>query len=276
VKIGITGWNGRLGWYLVNKYSNCDPLECDVRDLDSVKRAIDKVEPQTIIHCAAITDVDGCEGSLYSDAIEVNILGTRNVRSAFEGQVIYLSTDYVFDGRDGPYNEEAKPDPLCHYGETKLFGEEEILMADYERDVIVRTTVLYGSHKPDFVTAIVNRLKDNEVFKVTGALMGSPTYVPHLAQGIIKLVMLKTPPKIINITGDDVISRWVFACKIAKAFGYPIHNVLLTMKGQTGVADRPRKAGLKTTLAKTLRIPTFSVDEGLERMSNDKHNNSLL
>jgi len=268
VKIGITGWKGRLGQHLITKYSNCEPLVCDVRDLDSVQKAIDEVEPRTIIHCAAITDVDGCEGSLYSDAIEVNILGTRNVRSAFEGQVIYLSTDYVFDGRDGPYTEESKPNPLCHYGETKLFGEEEILAADYPRDVIVRTTILYGSHKPDFVTAILERLKTNEMFKVTGSLMGNPTYVPHLAEGLIRLVMLKQPPKIINIVGKDVISRWVFACKIAKIFGYPIHNVLLTMRGNTGAAYRPRKAGLKTTLAETLRIPLFSVDEGLERMKD--------
>jgi len=269
VKIGITGWQGRLGWYLVNKYSNCEPLECDVRDIDSIYKAIDTVEPQTIIHCAAVTDVDGCESSLYSDAIEVNIQGTRNVRSAFEGQVVYLSTDYVFDGRDGPYNEEAEPNPLCHYGETKLFGEEEILMADYPRDIIVRTTILYGGEKPDFVTAILDRLKTNEIFKVTGALMGNPTFVPHLGEGIMKLVMLKQPPRIVNIVGKEVISRWVFACKIAKTFGYPIHNVLLTMVGQTGIAYRPRKAGLKTELAHALGIPIFSLDDGLARAKEE-------
>ena len=264
--IGVTGWNGRLGWHLVNKYSNCVPLECDVTSLDSVKKAIDEVEPKTIIHCAAVTDVDGCEGSLYSDAIDVNIQGTRNVRSAFEGQVIYMSTDYVFDGRDGPYNEEAKPNPINHYGKTKLFGEEEIQLADYPRDIIVRTTVLYGGLKPDFVTHIIEQSRKNKPFKVTGALMGNPTYIPHLAEGLIRLLLLKQPPRIVNIVGKEYISRWVFACKIAKAFGYPIYNVLLTMVGQMGTAERPRKAGLKTNLAKALNVPIFSVDEGLERM----------
>jgi dTDP-4-dehydrorhamnose reductase len=237
--------------------------------LYELEKAIDEVKPETIIHCAAITDVDGCEGDLYSRAIEVNINGTRNVRSLFEGQVIYMSTDYVFDGVDGPYNEEAKPNPISHYGETKFFGEEEILEADYPTDVIVRTTVLYGNYKPDFVTAILDRLKTGDMFKVTGAILGSPTYVPHLAEGIAKLVRLKRPPKFINITGSDIISRWVFACKIAKSFGYPIHNVLLTMVGQTGVANRPRKAGLKTSLAKALNIPIFSVEDGLKALKHE-------
>jgi dTDP-4-dehydrorhamnose reductase len=267
--IAITGYQGRLGKYMIEKYDNCVPLECDVTDLGDVQRAIDEVKPETIIHCAAITDVDRCEGDLYSQAIEVNVRGTRNVRCSFDGQVIYMSTDYVFDGKDGPYNEEAKPNPLCHYGKTKLYGEEEMLMADFPTDVIVRTTVLYGGHKPDFVSAILDRLKTNDLFKVTGAILGSPTYIPHLADGLRKLVMLKQPPRILNIVGSDVVSRWVFACKIAKAYGYPVHNVLLTMTGNTGKADRPRKAGLKISLAKALKIPIYSLDDGLESMVDD-------
>jgi len=269
--VGITGWQGRLGWYLINKYSNCVPLECDVTNYDDVKRSIRDVEDlKTIIHCAAVTDVDGCESSLYSDAIDVNIQGTRNVRSAFEGQVIYMSTDYVFDGRAGPYNEEAEPNPICHYGETKLYGEEEIRLCEYPTDVIVRTTILYGGNKPDFTFAILEQLKKGHQFKVTGALVGNPTYVPHLAEALIKLLMLKSPPSVINIVGKESISRWVFACKIAKTYGYPIHNVLLTMVGQTGIANRPRNAGLTTSLAKALGIPIFSVDDGLERMKNGR------
>jgi dTDP-4-dehydrorhamnose reductase len=183
---------------------------------------------------------------------------------------VYISTDYVFDGRDGPYSEEATPNPICHYGETKLLGEETILEADFPTDVIVRTTVLYGGHKPDFVGSILKQLKANEMFSVTGQLLGSPTYVPHLVEGIRRLVKLKSPPKIINIVGRDVISRWVFACYIAKAFGYPIQNVLLTMNGGMGSAPRPRLAGLKVNLARALDIPVYSVNEGLQKMAGDR------
>ena len=217
----VTGYQGRLGKYLIDNLGYF-PLECDVAELSSVKIALNKneaTEKDTIIHCAAITDVDGCEGAVHGRAIEVNIRGTNNIRSAFKGQVIYLSTDYVFDGKDGPYKEEAKPNPQSHYGKTKWYGEEEILDADYPTDVILRTTILYGGHKPDFVTAILKQLKVHSSFEVTGSLLGSPTYVPHLAKGIKKLLMLKQPPKIVNIAGKDVMSRWVFACKIAKAFG---------------------------------------------------------
>jgi dTDP-4-dehydrorhamnose reductase len=113
-------------------------------------------------------------------------------------------------------------------------------------------------------------LKNDEVFKVTGQLVGSPTYVPHLVKGIKRLVKLKAPPKIVNISGSDVMSRWGFACVIAKEFGYPFHNVLLTMNGNVGSAPRPRKAGLKLELAKTLQIPVFSVQQGLKKMSGDR------
>ena len=263
----VTGYQGRLGKYLIDNLGYL-PLECDVTELASVKIAIRGNLPTTIIHCAAFTDVDGCEGAGYDEALRVNTKGTCNVRTAFKGQVIYLSTDYVFDGKDGPYGEEDIPNPQSHYGKTKLWGEEEILEADYPRDVILRTTVLYGGHKPDFVTRILDRLKTNDLFEVTGSLVGSPTYIPHLAKGIKKLLMLKQPPKIINITGRDVISRWVFACMVAKAFGYPIHNVLLTMKGQKGAATRPMLGGLKVDLARTLNIPIYSVEDGLEEMRN--------
>ena len=266
MSVFVTGYQGRLGRYLLGKLGY-HPLKCDVTELSSVKIALrDVSESDTIIHCAAVTDVDGCEGALHKQAIEVNVKGTHNIRSAFRGQVIYMSTDYVFDGRDGAYTEEATPCPQSQYGKTKMYGEEAILEVGYPRDVILRTTVLYGGHKPDFVTAILAQLKTNDLFKVTGSLMGSPTYVPHLAKGIKKLLMLKQPPKIINIAGKDVISRWVFACMIAKTFGYPIHNVLLTMRGQMGAAVRPILGGLKVDLARTLNIPIYSVEDGLDEM----------
>lgn len=273
MRVFVTGYQGRLGRYLVTKMGY-RPLECDVTDLASVKVAMREHElfneQDTVIHCAAVTDVDGCEGHLYDKALKVNAQGTRNIRSAFKGQIIYLSTDYVFDGRDGPYKEEDEPCPISHYGMTKLYGEDEIMEADFPRDVILRTTILYGGCKADFVTAILKKLHSNEMFKVTGALMGSPTYIPHLAEGIKKLVQLKAPPKIVNIAGRDVISRWVFACMVAKAFDYPIHNVLLTMVTQTGAAPRPRLAGLKVNFARTLNIPVFSVQSGLEAMRGER------
>jgi dTDP-4-dehydrorhamnose reductase len=266
--VGVTGYRGRLGKYLIENLGYV-PLKCDVTDPDEVKREMELVQPDTIIHCAAVTDVDGCEGSLYEDALKINVHGVTNIRHAFEGQVIYISTDYVFDGIDGPYNEEAYPSPICHYGLTKSMGEEVIHEWDYPTDVILRTTILYGGHKSDFVTAILDRLKKNEQFPVVGNLIGSPTYVPHLAEGIKKLVSLARPPRIVNISGSDCISRWTFASMIAKTFDYQVYNILMTMRNN-GAAKRPKMAGLKLDLARTLNIPIFSAWDGLEEMKNER------
>jgi len=136
------------------------------------------------------------------------------------------------NGRDGFYSEEDTPNPISQYGMTKLLGEQEILEADYSRDVIIRTTVLYGGCKPDFVGAILRQLKEKSPFEVTGLVVGSPTYIPHLSKGIKALVRLKRPPRIVNIAGKDVISRWAFACMIAKEHGFSkryIQKVLTDM-----------------------------------------------
>jgi len=270
VKVAVTGHRGRLGKYLVDRLKYV-PLECDVTKPKKVAKEIERVQPDTIIHCAAVTDVDGCEGALYEDAIQVNINGTTNIRQSFEGQVIYISTDYVFDGVDGPYSEESYPSPICHYGYTKKRGEDVIQEWDYPTDVIVRTTILYGGHKPDFVTSILDRLGRNEQFPVTGMLIGNPTYVPHLAEGLYKLVSLKRPPRILNIAGENRISRWTFASLIAKAFGFPKYNILMTMR-TNGTANRPKNAGMKLELAKTLNIPIYSVQDGLQVMKNVNNN----
>ncbi len=264
--VAVTGYDGRLGRVLINdcKYI---PLECDVTDMDGVKRAIDIICPDTIIHCAAVTDVDLCETDLYSRALEVNVRGTYNVRSAFEGQVIYISTDYVFDGRDGPYSEDDKPNPICHYGFTKLWGEEEILESDYETDSIVRTTLLYDGHKPDFVTHVISTLaRRKELLYITASVIGNPTNVHHLAKGIKALVDMSIPPKIINIAGKDIMSRYEFARIIAAEFGYPTQPIMITGRYQYDVAIRPAKAGLQTQLAQMLNIPIYSVGDGLKEI----------
>ncbi len=102
---------------------------------------------------------------------------------------------------------------------------------------------------------------------VTGGLIGNPTYVPHLAKGIKSLIALKRPPRIVNISGKDWLSRWTFAYKIAKTFGYPVYHILMTMRCN-GNANRPKLAGLKTDFARTLGIPIYSAEDGLEEMKD--------
>jgi len=260
--IAVTGYEGRLGSEFIKL--GCVPLECNLFFGKQIKEAIEAVNPDVIIHCGAVTDVDGCEDYFFQDAMKVNIRGTQFVRNFFDGQVIHMSTDYIFDGRNGPYSEEDKPCPISHYGWTKNASEEVIREFNFPRDIIVRTTILYGGNKPDFVTKILDQLKEGKEVTVTTSLIGNPTYVPHLAEAIMKLIEFQKPPRIVNISGTDCISRYKFATMIAETFGYPEEQLVATGKHMNEMAKRPPKAGLKLHLARALGLPLYSAEEGLK------------
>jgi dTDP-4-dehydrorhamnose reductase len=261
--IAVTGHTGRLGSQLVGL--GCIPINADITCPKVLQSEIEGIEPDTIIHCAAITDVDKCENVLATKARKVNIVGTHILRTCFSGRIIYMSTDYVFDGRGGPYKENSNPNPISHYGTTKFMGEQIIRDHKYAKDIIVRTTILYGGNKPDFVTGILGKFKDGYVFEVTKALSGSPTYVPHLADALIELCHLDWTPSVINIAGSNVLSRYEFALMIANIFGYDPRLILPTMEIK-GAAPRPRNAGLKVDLAQKIGLPIYSVMDGLTEM----------
>lgn len=271
MQIGITGYKGRLGSELVNKWG-CVPLDCDILSRPSIHEALYKVNPDIVIHCAAMTDVDQCEKQMY-ESFEINVRGTENIKICFGEKIIFLSTDYIFDGKKGMYSEGSEYSvypKISWYGYTKLLGEE--LLGN--TDTIVRTTMLYGSPlKMDFVTKILQQLELDEPFKVTRALYGTPTYVPHLAEAIMKMVELPKLPHVVNIVGSDCLSRYEFALMIAAFFDHRDKNKLIVPTLKIGKTKRPRKAGLKIDLAKKLGLPIYSVLEGLEAFhKSDKVN----
>lgn len=262
--IAITGYEGRLGQELIKR--GCVPLICDVTKPKTIMKSIGEVCPDIIIHCAAKTDVDKCERH-KDEAFEVNARGTYNLRECFPGgKIIYISTDYVFDGTTGVYKETDRPsqaEKLCQYGFTKLLGEE--ILSD--ADTIVRTTLLYGSDvKGDFVTNILEQLEYGEVFGVTKCLHGTPTYVPHLAEAIMMLLHYYPMPHIINISGSDVLSRYEFALMIASVFGHNGKKKLIQPTNEVGKVRRPRHAGLSVHLAKKIGLPIYTAIEGLSAM----------
>ena len=265
-RIGVTGYKGRLGSELVSH--GCLPLECDITRPITIKKAIGQTCPDVIIHCAAKTDVDKCE-QRKDEAFKINAEGTNNLRECFRGgKIIYISTDYIFDGTAGVYKENDAPSPaqkLCQYGFTKLLGEEVLSPSD----TIIRTTLLYGSPmKDDFVTHILEQLEYGEVFGVTKGLHGTPTYVPHLAEAILILLHFSPMPHIINIVGDEVLSRYEFALMIASVFGYENKKKLIQPTNEIGKTRRPKHAGLSTRLAKKMGLPIYSPIEGLSAMKN--------
>lgn len=267
LRIWVTGVDGRLGKYLVTKMG-CLPMTCDITNDKQVYDQIRLYDPDVIINCAGITDVDECEQTLYNCSSLVNGVGAMLIRQNFDGYLIHLSTDYVFDGTNGPYSENAKPNPINQYGKSKLLGEEYLLELD-EDTTIVRTTILYGGNKQDFVYKVLGKLRQGKPFHVSSNLSGSPTYVPRLATALIELTRLSSHPKIINIAGEDCISRYEFALMIASVFGYDKELIHPTTR-MDGVANRPKKAGLKVTQAKKLGLSIGNVIDDLKDLKEQE------
>jgi dTDP-4-dehydrorhamnose reductase len=261
MKIGVTGCNGRLGKALVEY--GCIPLNCDVRSVSQILHELHRVNPDVIIHCAAITDVDKSETEYFSLARWVNETGTSNLRQVYEGRIIYISTDYVFDGVSGPYSENDTPSPIGNYGYSKWRGERVIISYNNPSDTIVRTTILYGGDKQDFVTALLSELKTKDIVRVTPKLYGNPTYIYHLVEALLKLCYENIAPRIVNIAGLDVINRYEFAKKIAQVWGYSDTKIIPDENIEVGYY-RPLKAGLITSFASKLGLPIYTVDAGLE------------
>jgi len=272
IKIAVNGVNGRLGSHLVSM--GCIPMCADILDPRIVKQELEDIDPDVLIHCAGFTKVDECEMTLSTQISRVNGTAVGVIRNYLRGRMIYISTDYIFDGKNGPYSEYSPPNPINHYGASKLFGEEVLKDFDFHYDTIVRTTILYGSKckKPDFVTQVLQSLRNNQSIELPATLFGSPTYIPHLAEALLHIAHMKEPPKVINIAGAGVFSRYEFGIMIANIFGCD-NNLIRYTRRSVGIANRPRRAGLKVDLAKKLKIPIYEVHEGLREMKHEYRTN---
>jgi dTDP-4-dehydrorhamnose reductase len=273
MKIGITGYKGRLGSELIKQ--GCLPLDGNVMLKGAIQKFLDDVQPDIVIHCAALTDVDKCD-KFRNGSLELNARAVENLKVCFSGKIVLLSTDYVFNGKGkGMYTEmdqTSDPNTLCWYGYTKLIAEEFL----GNNDTIVRTTILYGSPvKGDFVTSILDKLENGEPFTVTKSLFGTPTYVPHLAKGIMTFLDIASythlpVPHIINIAGGDYLNRYDFAMLIASVFGYDKAKKLILPTTAMGTVKRPRHAGLSTKLAEKMGIKIYSVLDGLDAFREEQ------
>lgn len=264
MRIAVTGPKGLLGSALVA--IGCIPLDVDVRYRGALYRAIDAVNPDAIIHCAAYTNVDGAESDSVT-CMETNVKGTQNLVRYWSDRLILLSTDYIFDGRSGPYSEDAQPNPLGIYGWSKLLAEWE-LAYPLSKSLIVRTTVLYGWHpKPNFVVRTIKQLRANEPVYASGVLVGNPTYAPCLAEQLVGIAEGKQTG-VLNLAGPNRISRYEFAKAVAAVFTPEVKKpfILDSSNQPRQGALRPLSAGFNLGLATRLGYATSTVMEGLEDM----------
>ena len=190
-RVVVTGGGGLLGGAVAKLYGDravaFDHASLDIADADAVHAAIEQAQPDLIVHCAAMTNVDACEDDPDA-AFRINAEGSHNVASAAShvgAVVVAVSTDYVFDGSQGPYDEGSETDPIQVYGESKLAGEHAVREAT-DRHFIVRSAWIYGHGGKNFLSKLPS-LVDQERITAVVDQIGSPTYAPDLAHAIALL-----------------------------------------------------------------------------------------
>ncbi len=280
VKILVTGGSGLLGSKLVGELLsrnyevialyNRNPIpvdheklvkvRLDIVDKTSLEDLILKTRPDVIIHSAAYTDVDGCERN-KTYAWRVNVEATRSiVRAArvVKSHLIYVSTDYVFDGEKGLYRENDTPSPVNYYGLTKLVGEELVRTSDLLY-TIVRPSTIYGvgGSKKSFAEYVAEKLSRGEKVRALVDQYVSPTHNTLLAMAVAEIVEMR-PMGVLHVAGERM-NRYQFATKIAEALGLPVELVekasIKDMKHW--IAKRPRDSSLDTSKARSLLKTRF-------------------
>jgi len=197
MKLLVTGAAGMLGTEVCevtargHDVRGVDIADFDICDLAATQEAVLGAGPEMVVHCAAWTDVDGCERDPRL-AFAQNARGTWNVAAACAqagSALLYISTDFVFDGeKRDPYTEFDQPNPLSAYGASKLAGEVAVRSL-VPRHYIVRTAWLFGRHGRSFVRTILEAAKKKDELRVVADQFGSPTYARDLAKAILELIV---------------------------------------------------------------------------------------
>lgn len=229
----------------------------DITNLDATIAALDRLRPDLLIHSAANTNVDGCE--LNPDAAyHVNGVGTRNVAVAcarLQAAMVYVSTDYVFNGQKGePYVEWDTPGPLSVYGRSKWLGEQ-FTAGQLTRYYIVRSSWLYGKHGKNFVNTILRAVRSGRSpLRVVHDQVGSPTYTHDLARKIAELIT-KERYGIYHITNSEHCSWYDFAQRIVAEAGLSIELQPIKSHEYPTPTPRPANSVLRNYMLELERMP---------------------
>lgn len=295
MKILVTGANGLLGQYLIKLLADTTMHEvvasgkgpCRISFLPSERvnyfplDITDGIEtlsfvtlhkPDIIIHTAATTQIDECEANPIA-CWNTNVTATRFLISAAKNiasHFIYISTDFVFDGLDGPYDEAAVPSPINYYGSTKVAAEKSVMESDLHW-CIIRTVLVYGNivtgNRNNIISWVIKSLKEDKKIQVVSDQWRTPTYAEDLAKGIL-LAIEKNAKGIYHISGEDMLSPYDMAMATAdwieadKSLIEKVDKSLFTQP-----AKRPAKTGFIIEKAKReLGFQPVSLKEGLGKM----------
>ncbi len=288
MRVLLTGSNGLLGQAVTSIFSRESDIELiqtsaeeksyldygypyktlDITVKEDVKKIIEFYEPEIVINCAAYTNVDKCETE-REFSWKINVDGVKNLIIAArrsDSKIIHFSTDYIFDGKNGPYSEVSVPNPISFYGREKLASENAIVTSDIKYTVI-RTLVLYGignNVKPNFALWMLEELRNNRPVNIVTDQISNVTMIDDLAFGTLKIVE-KGCTGIYNIAGSDILSRFDFAMKMCEVFKLNKELVIpITTASLNQPAPRPLKSGLITLkMESELGFRTMDSLEGL-------------
>jgi len=271
LKVAITGADGLLGSELVRAFiaegATVDPLlesECDVTDAEAVARRLARVSPELVLHAAAVTDVDGAEVE-PDRAYAVNAFGTFHVCRAAEAvgaRVVYISTDYVFDGALGrPYTPDDEPRPLQVYGRTKLAGE--LYVREHPPGgLVVRTGSLYGPGGAGFPERLCARVAAGEPLTVVNDRWCSPTYSAELARAVVPLAG-KASSGVYHLTNTGSVTWCDYARRLVEALGLAAEVLPVGARDYPAPAVRPAKVELDRSAAAGLGVVMRPWNEAL-------------
>jgi len=245
-------------------------LSCDLSDHDGVRRALDASRPEAIVHTASMTDVDGCERN-PDGAWEANVVATghlaRHARRS-GAHLVHVSTDDVFDGQDGPYDEEARPNPSGVYARTKWLGEEAVRLLAGSW-AIARTAVVYGfppSQRPNFGSWLLGTLREGKTARLFVDQYVSPSLALNVAEQLAELAGRKLSG-VWNVAGAEVVNRMQFGEALADVFGLDRRLLVPINLADAGMASpRPPRSGLRVDKALgALRARPLGLKASLEQ-----------
>ena len=248
----------------------------DITKIGTVEKVVKKIEPQLIINCAGSTSVDFLES--HPDlGFSINSYGPENLASICNKnkiRLIHISTDSVFDGKNGSYSEEDIPNPINVYSKSKLLGEE-LVSKNLHNHVNVRTNFFgYNIEGKFLLNTILRTLSENKHFTGFHDVFFNPLEISNLSKMIVELSQ-KEVTGTINLSSDQIISKYEFALEVAKTFDL---NLDLIYKSSVEdfkfIAKRPKNTSLLNSKAKKIMsTKIFSVKESLNRIK--KENESM-
>lgn len=250
MKVLVTGVKGQLGFDVVNELEKrgmeavgVDIEEMDITDAESVHRVITNAAPDAVIHCAAYTAVDAAEDNVEL-CRRVNADGTKNIAvvcKELDIKMIYISTDYVFDGQGERFWEpDDERHPLNVYGQTKYEGELAV-QETLEKYFIVRIAWVFGVNGKNFIKTMLRLAETNKRLTVVNDQYGSPTYTYDLARLLVDMVLTEKYG-IYHATNEGICTWYEFACEIFKQAGIDMEVAPVSAAEYPAKAKRPENS----------------------------------